>query len=94
MVMKRKIILIILIIILLIIIAITLFVGILVVSEKIENKRLSFYIIIFWLLCGILSGILSEQKGDKPIGGFILNILSGPIALIIELTDSNNHYRF
>lgn len=41
--------------------------------------------VIFWLLMGIVSAVVMEQKGRSSCAGFLLGVLLGPFGLIIAL---------
>ncbi len=48
------------------------------------------WLIIFWIICGFLTGIINADKGNGGCFGFFLGCLLGPIAVIIALLDSSS----
>jgi zinc-ribbon domain len=44
----------------------------------------------FWLLCGILAGIIASSKGGSGFLGFVVGALLGPIGVIISLFMGNS----
>jgi len=45
-------------------------------------------LLIFWLLCGIISSTVLSNKGRGACGGFLLGMLLGPIGIILALVMS------
>ena len=39
--------------------------------------------ILFWVICGLVSGVIAENKGRNAGVGFLLGVLLGPIGLLI-----------
>ena len=42
------------------------------------------FLIVFWLLCGIVAGMIGSQKGEG-FGGFMLGVLFGPFGILFAL---------
>ena len=51
--------------------------------SKIKNRVME--LLFIWLLFGLLTSIISRNKGYSGVGGFIVGVLLGPLGLIIEL---------
>jgi len=47
-------------------------------------------ILIFWLLCGVVSAVVARNKGRSGCGWFALGILLGPFGFILALVVSKN----
>jgi hypothetical protein len=49
------------------------------------------FLLVFWLLFGIVTAVVMQNKGRSGCGGFALGFLLGPIGLIIALVLSADH---
>ncbi len=45
--------------------------------------------VVFWLLCGVVSAMIGEKKGEGCLG-FFFGLLLGPIGIVIALLSKGN----
>lgn len=42
-------------------------------------------VIVFWVICGLISGYLYRNRGKSEGTGFLLGVLLGPLGIVIAL---------
>jgi len=46
-------------------------------------------IVLFWIICGVIAGMIGSKKGEGP-GAFFIGILFGPLGILFALVSSGN----
>jgi len=49
--------------------------------------------VLIWLVCGIVAGVLAEQKGRSGCGWVVLGLLFGPLAILVVVVASPNEQK-
>lgn len=50
-------------------------------------------IILLWLGCAIVAGMMAEQKGRSGCGWLILGLMFGPLIILVVVVAAPNEYR-
>jgi len=48
-------------------------------------------LLIIWIVCGVIGGMILSNKGRSGCGGFALGFLLGPFGIIIALVMGTDH---
>jgi ribosomal protein L32 len=53
-----------------------------------SNSGVSLYCVVFWIICGLITGFIYRQRGRSELAGCLGGFLLGPIGIILALVTS------